>query len=207
MGKDSIIAKAKALASQLNADATRSKAVDDADAPSWAGHVAVLTGILAALTGFLTVRATTLTNQAIYESNQAILSQTQASDAWSEYQANSIKAHIIEMQLLPSVPLSAADRATLTKMDADTRARQPISKDEAAAKTKEREAHLQMGLKHLQEKDMLGYAGMIAQLGIALASVAALTKKRIIFDIGAAAGVLAVTITAYVFVSAYLINN
>ena len=54
---------------------------------------------------------------------------------------------------------------------------------------------------------MLGYAGMIAQLGIALASVAALVRKRIAFDVGIAAGVIAVGITAYVFISAYLIGQ
>ena len=88
------------------------------------GQVAVLTGVLAALTGFLTVRMTTLTNQAIYESGQAILSQTEASDAWSEYQAESIKAHIVEMQILPSSPLNANDKAALRKTDEDFRDKQ-----------------------------------------------------------------------------------
>jgi hypothetical protein len=87
------------------------------------------------------------------------------------------------------------------------RSRQPISKDAAAAKTKERELHLTAGFRKLQQKDMLGYAGMIAQLGIALASVAALTRKRIMFDLGVAAGVLSIAITAYVFVTTYLANQ
>jgi hypothetical protein len=49
---------------------------------------------------------------------------------------------------------------------------------------------------------MLGYAGMIAQLGIALASVAALVRKRMAFNIAIGAGVLAIAITAYVFILA-----
>ena len=169
-----VIAKVKDLAEQLT---SATPAQPDANAPSWISQVAVLTGVLAALTGFLTVRSTTLTNEAIYESNQAILSQTQASDEWSEYQANSIKAHIVEMQLLPSNELSPADKESLTKMAADFRARQPESKESANNFIKDREAHLANGLKKLQQKDMLGYAGMVAQLGIALASVAALVKK------------------------------
>jgi hypothetical protein len=132
------------------------------------------------------------------------LSQTQASDAWSEYQANSIKAHMVEMQLLPSSHLSAADRANLATMAEEFRARQPISKQTATSKIEEREAHLNSGFKHLQEKDMLGYAGMVAQLGIALASVAALVRKRIAFDAGVAAGLVSIAITAYVFISDFI---
>jgi len=192
-----VISKVKELTAQL---AAGNPPAAGEDAPDWIGHVAVLTGVLAALTGFLTVRATTLTNEAIYESNQAILSQTQASDAWSEYQANSIKAHIVEMQLLPSSPLNGADRAKLTKMEKDFRDRQPLSKQTAVSKASEREDHLAKGLKHLQQKDMLGYAGMVAQLGIALASIAALVRKRIAFDVAIAAGVVAVLITGYVFI-------
>ena len=199
-----VISKAKALAAQLTA--SQENAPADPNAPSWIGHVAVLTGVLAALTGFLTVRSTALTNKAIYESNQAILSQTQASDAWAEYQANSIKKHMVELQLLSSNHLNAKDRADLTKMDSEFRERQPLNKQTATSQIQEREIHLASGLKHLQQKDMLEYAGMVAQLGIALASVAALVRKRIAFDIAIAAAVVAVGITGYVFISAYLVS-
>ena len=202
-----VISKAKTLAANLGSAEWTDPASAGPDAPSWIGHVAVLTGVLAALTGFLTVRATTLTNEAIYESNQAILSQTQASDAWAEYQADSIKAHIVEMQLLPSNHLNAADRAKLTAMDSKIRDRQPECKQTATSQIQQRQAHLASGLKHLQQKDLLGYASMIAQLGIALASVAALVRKRIAFDVGIATGVVAVAITAYVFISAYVIGQ
>lgn len=201
-----MISKVKELTAKLaqQGGAKDADEKSDPNAPSWIGQVAVLTGVLAALTGFVTVRVTSLTNQAIYESNQAILSQTQASDAWAEYQADSIKAHIIEMQLLPSSSVSPADRQALTKMKDDFRSRQPENKQTALSMVKEREAHLASGMNHLRQKDNLGYAGMIAQIGIALASVAALTRKRVVFYLGAAAGVAAVTITACVLVSGYL---
>src|ERR1700691_3502137 len=112
-----VISKVKELTAQFASPDAAKQLSASMDALAGIGQVAVLTGVLAALTGFLTVRATTLTNQAIYESNQAILSQTQASDAWAEYQADSVKAHIVEMQLLPSAPLRPADKAKLVKMD------------------------------------------------------------------------------------------
>jgi len=167
----------------------------------WLKYVAMLTGILAAISGFLAVRSTNLSNDAIYESNQAVLAQAQASDAWSEYQADSIKARILETQLVPSSPLNAADRKALAADDKEFRARQPQSKHWAETKTAERDAHLNNGLSHLAEKDLLGYAGLAMQLGIALASVAALIRKPAAFYAGATVGMIGIAITAYAFLS------
>ena len=167
--------------------------------PPWVKQVALLTGLLAAISGFLVVRSTAVTNNAIYESNQAILSQTEASDAWSEYQADSIKARVIETALATVTDLSAESRAALNKQAADLRDRQPKVKRTATDKTADRDRHLQVGLKWLAEKDLLGYAGLAAQLGIALASVAAMVRWRTPFHVGIGAGLVCIAITAYAF--------
>ena len=171
----------------------------DSSDPSWLKYVAMLTGILAALAGFLVVRSTTLTNQAIFQSNQAILAQAESSDAWAEYQADSIKAHIVETQLLPSSPLSAEDRATLMKTDQDLRGRQPQNKQTATDKALERDAHMKETQKRMDEKDLLEYAGLAVQMGIVLASVAAMVKKKMALHAGIVAGVIGAAITAYAF--------
>jgi len=191
----SIVAKVKE-----RIDATQKNAADN---PPWIKQVAMLTGVLAAISGFLVVRSTAVTNNAIYESNRAILSQTQASDAWSEYQADSIKAHIVETALATAQAASTDSRAALTKQAADLRARQPKLKQTATDKTAERDQHLQIGLKWLAEKDLLGYAGFAAQLGIALASVAALVRWRTPFLAGIVAGALCIGITLYAFAAYY----
>lgn len=169
--------------------------------PPWVKQVALLTGLLAAISGFLVVRSTAVTNNAIYESNQAILSQTEASDAWNEYQADSIKARVVETALATVTDLNAENRAALNKQAADLRDRQPKIKQTASDKTADRDRHLQVGFKWLAEKDLLGYAGLAAQLGIALASVAAMVRWRTPFLIGIGAGVLCIAITAYAFVA------
>jgi len=166
----------------------------------WVKHVALLTGILAAFSGFLTIRTTGLTNDAIYQSNQAILAQAQASDAWTEYQADSINARIIETQLVPSSPLSAEDKDALSKTDEEIRARQPQSKQTALDQTKMRDDRFQAGLTRLGEKDTLDYASLAAQLGIALASVAAMSRQRTAFHISVAVGFGALAIAAFAFI-------
>ena len=177
---------------------------DEIEGPSWIKYVAMLTGVLAALSGFLVVRSTNLTNDAIYASNQAILNQTEASDAWSEYQANSIKARIIETQLMASSRISLKDRAELSSLDDEIRARQPESKKTAEDKTSERDSHLKEGLKHLADRDLLSYASLAAQLGIALVSVAAMVHRRIAFDFGVIVGLIGVGLTAYVFINNFI---
>lgn len=177
------------------------------DGPPWVKQVAMLTGVLAAFAGFLAVRSTTIANEAIYESNQAILAQAEASDAWAEYQADSIKARVVETALAASSAVPPDKRASLEADAADLRDRQPKSKQMATARADDRERHLQVGRRHLAEKDLLGYAGLAAQLGIALASVAALVRIREAFYAGIAAGAIAIAIAAYAFAMHYGLSS
>ena len=62
---------------------------------------------------------------------------------------------------------------------------------------KKRDEQLANGTKRLGEKDLTDYAGVAAQLGIALASVAALTRRRSAFTGGVLAGLAGVVITGY----------
>lgn len=175
----------------------KSRQNNDTETPAWVKQVAMLTGVLAAISGFLALRSTTLTNDAIYESNQAILAQTESSDSWSEYQAESIKARIVETQLAATHNISTSQKALLTNEAMDLRNRQPAIKKIATDKAHERDDHLKDGLKRLAEKDLLGYADVAAQLGIALASVAALVQVRIAFHAGITAGAFGLGIAAY----------
>src|ERR1700728_4048607 len=147
-----------AKTSRVKALAAKLKSGDKANepAPPWVAYVAMLTGVLAAVAGFLTVRATTLTNNAIYESNQAILAQAQSSDDWNEYQADSIKARIIETQIAAAgAALDPQARATLEAQDKDFRDRQPKSQAAAAAKAAERDDHLSHGKDYLATRDLI----------------------------------------------------
>jgi hypothetical protein len=183
----------------IDSDNKKGTGVEPADpnSPSWFKYVAILTAGLAGLAGFLVVRSGTLTNQAIFQSNQAILAQAQASDSWAEYQADSIKARIVETQLLPSSPISATDRAALAKEDEDLRSRQPQSKQAATDQTALRDKHIQATQKLTKEKGLLEYASLAVQFGIVLASVAAMVKKPFVLHLGILAGIGGALITAW----------
>jgi hypothetical protein len=59
----------------------------------------------------------------------------------------------------------------------------------------------------LGERDILQYAGMAVQLGIALASVAALTRRYDAFMAGVICGVLGVLTTGYALAAHFLIKG
>ena len=194
--------RVKALAAKLTKGGESSE-----PAPSWVGYVALLTGILAGLAGFLTVRATTLTNNAIYESNQAILAQAQSSDAWNEYQADSIKARIIQTQLAANPALDPQSRATLEAQAKDFRDRQPKIQANAKSFEQRRDEHLGNGKGLLATRDLLSYADLATQLAIALASVAAMVRARRAFDGAIAIGVIGVAIALYALGRQYLLSG
>ncbi len=200
----SFFSKVAALAESLFSDDGPTKSAPTADGPSWIKYVAMLTGILAAITGIIAVRSTRLTNDAIYESSLAVLAQAQASDAWGEYQADSIKARILETQIATSPALADDIRA---KLDADTqslRDRQPELKKTAEEKTAERDNHLTDGRSRLAEKDMLEYASLAAQIGIAMASVAVMTKRHQVFGVATLAAIACIGLFAYAMIQHYL---
>ena len=180
----------------------------ESPAPPWVKYVAMLTGVLAAVAGFLTVRSANLSNEAIYQSNQAVLSQSQASDKWAEYQANSVKARVVETQLTAlAAGAPPAARDALTAESKELRDRQPPLKTDALALEAKREAQLAGGQKRLAEKDLLGYAGIAVQLGIALASVAAMTRRKEAFLVGILVGAAGGGITALALVRHHLMNG
>jgi len=183
-----------------------SAAAAEPAAPPWLRQVAMVTGVLAALGAFLTVRSTTLSNDAIYRSTRATLLQAQASDAWAEYQADSIKANIAQSQLDVLTPAQAG-RDALEADIKDFRARQPAKQTDAQNLEHDRDAQLANGEKLLGEKDIVGYAGMAGQFAIALASVAALTRRKPAFYAAVFFGLVAFGVTGYAMVMHYFFMN
>jgi hypothetical protein len=162
-------------------------------------RVPMITGVLAGLAGFLTVRGANMSNEAIYRSNQAVLFQAQASDKWAEYQADSVKARDIDTALLIGVA-NASARVTLADDQQKFRGLQTTARVDAVAFEGKRDQELLDSHARLAEKDLLDYAGVAAQLGIALASVAALTKRQSAFNVGVIAGLIAVAVTCYALI-------
>ncbi|MBV9548826.1 MAG: DUF4337 family protein [Alphaproteobacteria bacterium] len=128
--------------------------------------VAVL-AVLAATAGSL---ETVEGGRAITESSAAVLAQDRATDAWNEYQADSLKRHLFEI-----AGEEGHDHAADIKQQ---RAQQDKARTEAEAGEKERDRALAESAGHEERHHWLTGAATLVEIGIALSTVAIITRRR-----------------------------
>jgi hypothetical protein len=132
--------------------------------------VAVL-ALLAATVGSLeTVEA----GAAITSSSEAVLLQDQATDTWAEYQADSVKRHLYGIAADQGGPDAARYR--------DTAARQQTSQAAVMARAKEFEAERsklsRTSALHERRHHWLTGAATMLEIGIAISTLAIITRRR-----------------------------
>jgi hypothetical protein len=151
--------------------------------------VALATGLMAVLAAVGAQQAASLSNEALLASNQSILSQTKASDTWNEYQADGIKRRVFETQALVTAGdgQKSQELSGEAKREAD---KQPGLMKEAQHLETERDAlRAESQDKNAIHETFARSVGAL-QIGIALASISALTRKRELFFLGAGFGLL-----------------
>jgi len=128
--------------------------------------VAVL-AVLAATAGSL---ETVEGSRAITESSSAVLAQDRATDAWNEYQADSLKRHLFEI---------AGEEGHDHAADiAQQRTQQDTARTQAQAGEKERDHALAESARHEERHHWLTGAATLVEIGIALSTVAIITRRR-----------------------------
>lgn len=153
---------------------------------SWTKYVSLMIVALAVITGIGSLKAGGF-------SSKVLLSQSRASDAWSYYQAKTIKRNIAEMESrnAASPELQEKARAAVERYSSE----ESDIKHEAQRFESEREAAAKHG-------PPLGFGIACLQIAIALASVCLLTKKRLLW---AASGSLGAIGVAYVIYGLYFV--
>ena len=129
--------------------------------------VAVL-AVLAATAGSL---ETVAGGQAITESSEAVLAQDKATDAWNEYQADSLKRHMYDIAVENGLAHYRKDSGT--ERDAQDKAR---AKAEAAEK--DRDLKTAESARHETRHHWLTGAATLIEIGIALSTVAIITRRQ-----------------------------
>lgn len=128
--------------------------------------------VLASLAGSLeTVEA----GRAITASSEAVLHQDQATDAWGEYEADSIKKNLYD-----AVGQTAgAPVADLKKKSKDEAAKQAKVREKAQAAEDERDKLVAASSMHEDRHHWLTAAATLIEIGIALSTVAIITKRTV----------------------------
>ena len=149
----------------------------------WTGPIAVSTAVLAALASIASLLSG-------YHTDEAMIEQVRAADKWSEFQAKSIKAAVLEskMELLPALGKepATADTQRAARYDAE---RSDLSK---AAQSLEHSAD-----DHRRRRKVISVSVSSFQVAIGLCAIGLLTKRTWFWVIALAAGAAGIVVLAY----------
>jgi hypothetical protein len=127
--------------------------------------------VMAATAGSLeTVEA----GKAIALSSEAVLSQEKATDAWNEYQADSLKRHLYEIAADSGGRKAAEWQGEIPRQRAD----QDKARGHAEEAEHERDADMKASAGHEERHHWLTGSATLIEIGIALSTVAIITKRR-----------------------------
>lgn len=154
--------------------------------------VAIL-AVLAATTGSLeTVEA----GRAITASSEAVLAQDKATDAWDEYQSDSLKKHIYGIAAEAGGE-RGAKYASVSKEQAgkETKVRERAQEDEA-----ERDKLMAESRAAEHRHHWLTIAATLLEIAIAICTVAIITRKQAFWMGSVALGVAGLVLAGFAFV-------
>ena len=142
-----------------------------------AQQIALFSAVLATIGAVVSLAGGHTQNDALYYKNEAVLLKTRASDTWAYYQAEEIKRHLLEATAPLTHDASAAAKiAGYAAHSRDLRG-QAEALDQRAIDANE-ESH-----RALHPHVKLSVAMTFIQIGIALASITALTRRRWLFGV------------------------
>jgi hypothetical protein len=144
------------------------------DSDPFVSRVAITVAVLAVLAAAATSLETVEGGLAITASSEAVLSQDKATDAWNEYQADSLKKHIYGI----AAAQGGAHAAEWAKESRDQAAKQGDIRKRAEENEAERDRLTAESAEHERRHHWLTGAATLVEIGIALSTIAIITKRR-----------------------------
>lgn len=158
----------------------------------------LMAAILAVFAGLTSLYSSRLGERMLASQSQAVLFQTHASDAWAEYQADSLKAHLSD-----TAALTASGAAVKAKLAADYRtyrARQKPLRTVAVADEHKRDQATENADHTEARKLVFDTAVAFFEIAIVLASVAAMVRKPWLVVAAAVLGIAALAVATRGFI-------
>lgn len=154
--------------------------------------VAVL-AVLAAVAGSL---ETVEGGRALGSTSEAVLAQDEATDSWNEYEADSLKKHMYGIAANAHDSF-ADDYKKNTKEYTDS---QKKLMKQAKAKEAERDELLSAGAKHEDRHHWLTGAATLFEIGIAMSTVAIITRRHWLWLTATAFGAVGLVLLALAYI-------
>lgn len=169
---------------------------------NWARNVSLSTALLAVIAALAALESGSLVNEALLEQNQAVKFQAQASDKWSEYQSDSIKARSSEQTVILLNAMGAGHNSEASKFVKDAEhynsKKEPLS-EEAKKLEAERNKQEEESAHHMHQHHTFAYCVTFTQVAIALSAIAALTRKREVWWASLIVGIIGLGYLIYGF--------
>jgi hypothetical protein len=158
-------------------------------------RVSITVAVLALLAATVGSLETVEAGYAITASSEAVLAQDKATDAWDEYQADSLKRHIYGIAGDQPGPNQARYKDTAAKQGATQKEVQQKAKEDEA----ERDRLLAESRMHERRHHRLTAAATLLEIAIAICTVAIITRRKLFWlgSIGLGLGGLALFAVAY----------
>lgn len=159
---------------------------------AWLTWLSLSTAIVAVLAAIAALESGARANDAIVQKNDAILHQSMADDEWSYYQAKSIQATMYEVQAEVLAGTNAELAAKLRRegdREREERAERRQKAEEEGKLVAERNEQSEHSL-HVHHQ--FAKAVTIFQVAIALAAIAALTRRKAMWWVSMGVGAVGV---------------
>ncbi len=153
--------------------------------------VAVLAVMAAAAGSLETVEG----GRAITESSEAVLAQDKSTDAWNEYQADSLKRHMYDI----AADNGGAHTTDYKTQSSDQRAAQDKARKDALGFEKERDGYTAMSAIHEERHHWLTGSATLIEIGIALSTVAIITRKPTFWFSAMGLGAVGIALFGYAY--------
>ena len=151
-----------------------------------ARFVPLIAAVLAVMAGLSSLYAGRLSERILTLKNEAVLDEVTASDLWSEYQAESVKAHLYEISALAQ---AGARAISLQKRAAQYKLEQRPLMREARRHEALRDTELRESTQTERHKASLDVAVALFEISIVLVSIAALARRYWLLAFAAVGGV------------------
>jgi hypothetical protein len=137
-------------------------------------RVSITVALLAVLAAVVTSLETVESGRAITTSSESVLAQDKATDAWNEYQADSLKRHMLEI----ASDQGGSSAARYDKQSADQAVKQKSARQQALRDEAERDRLVTESAEHEQREHWLTGAATLLEIGIAMSTVTIITRRR-----------------------------
>jgi len=160
--------------------------------PPWIDALAVSTALFAVFAAIAALQSGNYANEALYAANQAVLRQTQTVDAWSEYQADSIKKY--EQRSLATILGHTGGSAEEIQAATDEANRRQQRQDELQPEANRLNGETQdltrESVLNLAHHHRFAISVTLFQVAIGLGAIAALLQMRALWFVSLAAGAI-----------------